>query len=104
MLFIVGATVVTYANTFGVPYLFDDFLSIRDNETIRHWLTAWSPPTGDGITVSGRPLLNFTFALNYALGGNAVVIGQKNAALGQIVERPGSHAQDRGRNTSTPPM
>ncbi len=72
VLFIVGATFAAYANTFGVPYLFDDFLSIRDNETIRHWLTAFSPSTGDGITVSGRPLLNFTFALNHALSGNAV--------------------------------
>src|SRR4051812_36122102 len=69
---LIGATSAAYANTFAVPFLFDDFLSIQDNVTIRHWLTAFSPPAGDGITVSGRPLLNFTFALNYALSGGAV--------------------------------
>jgi protein O-mannosyl-transferase len=72
VLLLVGATFAAYANTFGVPYLFDDFLSIQDNVTIRHWLTAWSPPAGDGITVSGRPFLNFTFALNHAISGDAV--------------------------------
>jgi tetratricopeptide (TPR) repeat protein len=72
VLLLVGATGAAYANTFAVPFLFDDFLSIQDNVTIRHWLTAFSPPAGDGITVSGRPLLNFTFALNYAVSGDSV--------------------------------
>src|SRR6185369_14301450 len=71
-LLLVVATAVVYAHTFGVPYLFDDPLSIPENVTIRHWLTAWLPPAGDGITVSGRPLLNFTFALNYAISGTDV--------------------------------
>lgn len=69
---LVGAVALAYANTLAVPYLFDDFLSIQDNVTIRHWLTAFFPPAGDGITVSGRPLLNFTFALNYAISGGRV--------------------------------
>ena len=72
VLLLVGATFAVYANTFAVPYLLDDFLSLPENVTIRHWLTAWSPPAGDGITVSGRPLLNFTFALNHAISGGEV--------------------------------
>jgi Flp pilus assembly protein TadD len=45
---------------------------IRDNPTIRHLWPAWiplSPPAG--IAVSGRPLLNLSFALCYGLGGEA---------------------------------
>ena len=72
MLMLVGVTIVTYGNTFAVPFLFDDYLSIPDNVTIRHFATAWLPPSGDGITVSGRPLLNLTLALNHAISGDAV--------------------------------
>ena len=69
---IVGGTFLAYRNTFGVPFLFDDNSSIRDNPTIRHLVTAWSPPATGGQTVSGRPFLNFTLALNYAASGTAV--------------------------------
>ena len=69
---LIGATAAAYSNTFAVPYLFDDFLSIQDNVTIRHWLTAFSPPAGDGITVSGRPRRNFTFSRNQSHSGDAL--------------------------------
>ena len=69
---ILGATALAYHNTFGVPFLFDDNSSIRDNPTIRGLATAWSPPATGGLTVSGRPFLNFTLALNHAVSGNAV--------------------------------
>src|SRR5262249_17205099 len=59
-------------NTFAVPFIFDDNSSIAENPTIRNLLTAWSPPKGGGHTVSGRPFLNFTLALNYAVNGTAV--------------------------------
>jgi len=67
-----GVTVVAYGSTFAVPFLFDDYLSIPENTTIRSFATAWLPPSGDGLTVSGRPLLNLTLALNHAISGNAV--------------------------------
>lgn len=67
-----GVTVVTYISTLAVPFLFDDYLSIPENPTIRRFATAWLPPAEDGITVSGRPLLNLSFALNYGISGNAV--------------------------------
>lgn len=60
---------LAYHNSFGVPFIFDDDLSIRDNPTIRSLTTAWLPPGQSGLTVSGRPLLNFTLALNYAAHG-----------------------------------
>ncbi len=66
---VVAATCAAYANTFAVPLLFDDLPSILDNPSIRQWRTALVPPGGFGFTVSGRPLLNFSLAANYALGG-----------------------------------
>jgi len=69
---IVGGVALAYHNSFDVPFLFDDNSSIRDNPTIRSLATAWLPPTGGGLTVSGRPFLNFTLGLNYALSGTAV--------------------------------
>jgi tetratricopeptide (TPR) repeat protein len=66
------AALVAYANTFSVPFLFDDEPSIIENPTIRHlWPPgpAFAPPRDFGLTVSGRPLVNFSLALNYALSG-----------------------------------
>ena len=45
-----------------------------------------SPP-GNGETVTGRPLLNLSFAINYALGGTEVW-GYHVANLGIHVRRP----------------
>jgi Flp pilus assembly protein TadD len=67
---IATALVVAYASSFDGVLVFDDLGSIRENPTIRHLATAFFPPSG-GFTVSGRPLLNFSFALNYALGGES---------------------------------
>jgi tetratricopeptide (TPR) repeat protein len=68
---IVTGVTLAYQNTFTVPFLFDDNSSIRDNPTIRSLSTSLSPAPG-GLTVSGRPLVNFTLALSYALSGTAV--------------------------------
>jgi tetratricopeptide (TPR) repeat protein len=68
---IVVAGLAAYANSFSGPFIYDDFLSIPDNLTIRR-LSAigkvLSPPC-NGETVSGRPLLNLSFAIDYAIGG-----------------------------------
>lgn len=68
---IVAAVCAAYANSLTGPFVFDDIPSIVDNETLRHWLSALKPPAG-GMTVSGRPLLNLSFALNRAAGGSSV--------------------------------
>lgn len=58
-----------YLPSFSVPFLMDDVPSIVDNPTIRSLGSAWRPPTDSGLTVSGRPLLNATLALNYLVSG-----------------------------------
>ena len=63
---IVIAALATYANSFSGPFIFDDYSAITYNPTIRHWLTALSPPSD--LTIGGRPMLNLTFAVNYAVG------------------------------------
>ena len=64
---------MAYANSLRVPFLFDDQLSIIENPTIRQLsLDAFSPPGGSGATVEGRPILNVSLALNYALSGTDV--------------------------------
>ena len=65
------AALLAYRNSFAAPFVLDDESCITENPTIRQLGTAFFPP-GGGVTVSGRPLLNVTFAVNYALGGEAV--------------------------------
>ncbi|MBK9991790.1 MAG: tetratricopeptide repeat protein [Verrucomicrobia bacterium] len=67
-----GCLFAAYHNTFAVPYLLDDADSIEKNKTIRSLATAFFPPTNSGITVSGRPLLNLSLAINYRLGGTGL--------------------------------
>ena len=66
---VVVAGVLAYSNSFGGPFVLDDFPSITHNPSIwslwpPHWLNA--PPRSG---TSGRPVLNFTLAVNHALGG-----------------------------------
>jgi protein O-mannosyl-transferase len=65
-----AATLAAYLNAFSVPLHFDDNLSIGNNPTIRHLGSAFWPPIG--TTVGGRPILNLSLAINYALSGTAV--------------------------------
>ncbi len=68
---LVFVAVAAYSNSFGGPFVYDDDSSITDNPTLRHLERIWtvlSPPVGSA-TVSGRPVLNLSFALNYAWGG-----------------------------------
>ena len=68
---IVVAGMITYANSFTGVFVFDDRPSIIDNPYVRepapwaHPLNAMTAPRN--ITVSGRPVASFSFALNYAL-------------------------------------
>jgi protein O-mannosyl-transferase len=70
---IVLAGAVAYRNSFDVPLLFDDEVSIRDNPSIHDLAQlgrVLTPPPK--VFTGGRPLLNLSFALNYAWGGTAV--------------------------------
>ena len=71
-----GAVAVAFGSSLYGPFVFDDIAAIVENPTIRHVADlrrVLAPPSDNGITVGGRPLLNFTFALNYAFGGLSVV-------------------------------
>jgi hypothetical protein len=68
-----AGSLAIYRRTFSVPLLFDDTFSITENPTIRKLWPLWpvfSPP--DFAGVGGRPLLNLSYALNYAVGGTSV--------------------------------
>ncbi len=71
---IVGVALAAYANSFAGPFVFDDRPAIVDNLTLRHWWPPWPmlAPPAEGASVCGRPLLNVSFAVNYAWGGLGV--------------------------------
>jgi hypothetical protein len=65
------AALAAYHNSLAGPFVDDDVLSIMENRTIRQlWpiAPALSPPH-NGETVGGRPLLNLSLAINYAISG-----------------------------------
>ena len=60
----------SYSNTFGVPFVLDDADSIVDNSTIRDLTNLGEillPLPRGGTTIDGRPLLNLSVAVNYAV-------------------------------------
>jgi tetratricopeptide (TPR) repeat protein len=68
---IVLSAVAAYHNSFSGPFVYDDLKSIVENRTIRRlWPIGpvLSPPW-NGETVGGRPLLNLSLAINYAISG-----------------------------------
>ena len=67
---IAAGAIAVYSRAFSDPFLFDDGPSVAGNLTIRHLGTAFRPP-GD-TSVSGRPVLNLSLAINYAISGTAV--------------------------------
>ena len=71
-LVLIVAGLLAYHNSFTGPFIFDDRLSIQENPTIRHlWPISQplSPPHAGAATVGGRPVINLSLAINYALGG-----------------------------------
>lgn len=74
-LLVIGvAALLAYANSLHGPFVFDDESSITTNPTIRKlWpLTEPLSPPLTNVTAQGRPILNLSLAVNYALGGVAV--------------------------------
>jgi tetratricopeptide (TPR) repeat protein len=71
-LLVITAGLFAYENSFQCGFVSDDVASILENPTIRRLWPIWqplSPPNRGGLTVQGRPLLNLSFAINYAIGG-----------------------------------
>ena len=69
---IAGFAAAAYSDSFLGAFQFDDLPAIRDNNPtlLRLWPLPgplWPPP--GSLTVSGRPILNVSLALNHALSG-----------------------------------
>jgi tetratricopeptide (TPR) repeat protein len=61
-----AAVAFVYFNALSAPFVFDDIRSIPENASIRQLNTAaLTPPPG--LTVSGRPVVNLSLAVNYAV-------------------------------------
>jgi tetratricopeptide (TPR) repeat protein len=72
---IAAAGVAAYANSFSGAFVLDDTPSIVINPTIRHLANLkaiLATPAGSGLPVDGRPLLNLSLAINYAISGTNV--------------------------------
>ena len=72
-LLIITAGIWAYHNSFQGPFIFDDARNILENQTIRHLWPIWETlsPSPSSF-VGGRPVVNLSLALNYALGGTGV--------------------------------
>ena len=66
---LVLAVSAAYANSFHGPFIFDDDPSIVQNKSIRHLgsLRVLAAPP-EAVTTTGRPVLNLSLAINYAIG------------------------------------
>jgi tetratricopeptide (TPR) repeat protein len=62
--------VLAYANSLTGAFVLDDQSTIVDNQQIREW---WSPSSvlapEANTAIAGRPIVNLSFAANYAAGG-----------------------------------
>jgi tetratricopeptide (TPR) repeat protein len=68
-----AAALAAWANSFRGPFVFDDLPAIVENATIRTLaLSSVLAPPHTGQPANGRPLVNFSFALNWAVGGDDV--------------------------------
>jgi tetratricopeptide (TPR) repeat protein len=67
---IVVAGIAAYANSLSGPFIYDDLSAIVENPTIRQLSSigqVLSPPC-DGGSLTSRPVLNVSLAINYSLG------------------------------------
>jgi hypothetical protein len=74
-LLVVLAALGAYYNSYSGQFLLDDNRAILANPSIRHlWPPGpvLKPPAEEGQTVGGRPLLNLSLAINYALNDTRV--------------------------------
>ena len=90
-----------YARTFAAPFIFDDIPAITQNTTIRHltdWRAVLLPGSMQGAGTAGRPVINLSFALNYAVSGERVWsyhLFNLLASQQRLVEVIGTWAQRR---------
>lgn len=66
---LIAVGVLVYANSLTGPFIFDDGHGITENPSIRQLWPVWDAlvaPATSGM--AGRPVVNLSFALNYAVG------------------------------------
>src|SRR5579872_2209151 len=65
---------LVFANDLGGPFTFDDYVTVVHNAHIQHlWpLTDSLSLQRQDLPIAGRPVVSFSFALNYAVGALAV--------------------------------
>ncbi len=69
LLLIVIAILGVYSNALSGPFIFDDEVSVEKNISIRTlWPLSSSLWAAQDTPTAGRPIVNLTFALNYAFG------------------------------------
>ena len=72
VLVLVAAVLASYANSLRCPFVFDDRGDIIGNPTIRHLWPLWDvflARFGNSVGLQSRPVVNLSFALDYAVGG-----------------------------------
>jgi tetratricopeptide (TPR) repeat protein len=67
---VVAAVVLVYANSLSVPFILDDNATITANPAIRSFSSVLDQQRDTPI--AGRPVVGFSFAVNYALGDVSV--------------------------------
>jgi tetratricopeptide (TPR) repeat protein len=74
LLLVASAAFGAYHNSLSGPFVFDDIPGIVDNPSIRHlWpITRALAPSLTAAGATGRPIVNLSLAVNYALGGTNV--------------------------------
>ena len=72
VLLIVAAGALAYANSLQGPFVFDDRGTIVENHTIETLFDSSVLSAPRETPTAGRPVSNFSFAVNYALGGRDV--------------------------------
>jgi tetratricopeptide (TPR) repeat protein len=63
------AGVIAYSNSVSHPFIYDDLVAVVDNTSIRDFDLATALAPVQEMPTAGRPLVNLSFAVNYALGG-----------------------------------
>ena len=64
-----AAGALAYVNALDQPFMFDDMAAIVDNDSIKRLTDPEVLRPERERPVAGRPLVNLSFAINYAIGG-----------------------------------
>lgn len=73
IIIIIISIATAYGNTFSAPFIFDDTINILENTSIRQLWPPWRSfiiPAETGL--AGRPIVNLSLAINYAISATEV--------------------------------